>query len=162
MDGLLTNQTRRRLACVAYLCGAFVWGLGVQAVAQSTKPAESGKSTPRPEIVQLKPGYSLTDKDRDPFYPDAQPAKKSGPGVDELAATLKINGLTGTAEDPESARLLIDSKIYKINDSIPVLYKGTPYNLVLVQVKFPGKVVLKYNDTSTVVDVNPKSKGVSP
>lgn len=153
-------DTRLTLALILLL------GLGMY----GNVPAQSPQSPrpPKPKnqpIVELKPGYSLPDTARSPFYEkkDIETSSINPEAfVKKLAASLTITGLTGTPDHPENARLLISSKIYKVNDSIPVMFNNTLYNLVLVRVKFPGKVILKYKDTTTVVDTTKPTKGVSP
>lgn len=136
-----------------------LWGCGV-CLAQTSQSPKPVKSTAPKKIVLLKPGYSLPDSARDPFFfrkvADSGP-KKPELNAETLAGLLKISGLLGRPEQPEKAGLLIGTRIYRVNESIPVMLNNTVYSLVLVQVKFPGQVFLRYNDTTTVLDITPKN-----
>ncbi|MDT8391348.1 MAG: hypothetical protein RRC34_12660 [Lentisphaeria bacterium] len=141
------------------LAALLIVASAVASLAQTPPPPKPTPATTK-KIIPLKPGYSLPDSARDPFFLKKDPdsgSGKQGVSPEKLAASLKISGLMGKPEQPEKAGLLIGTRIYHVNDAIPVMLDGTVYSLVLERVKFPGEVFLRYKDQTTVLEITPKN-----
>lgn len=132
------------------------------AAAQNKKPAKP-ETPPPPKRERMTAGYNLADQARDPFFTPAEqlttkPAVPSDPTARELLPLLSVSGIIGKPEDPDAAGLLVNAKLYRIGDSIPVRFGNSAYQLVLVKVIFPDRAVLKYKDETVTLAVGKNNK----
>ena len=150
----------------ALVLGLLLWALPALA---ATAPAAAAKKAPLPTYQPMTAAYTIPDEGRDPFFPTSDQFRKkdeivlpADPTARDLLTLVNITGLMGKPEDPEAAGVLVkdklETKLYRVGQSIPVRFGSSAYQLVLVGVQFPGQVLLKYKDETVTLAVGSNKK----